>query len=97
MYRVYRDPDGKRFLEQNNHRTSVKLTTSNEIEEDYRKRIENLNGEIKVLNDELEKVHIIINLCHCLRHVAIACYLTFFCSTKMVEMAQLLHLRKKLT
>ena len=58
MYRVYRDPKGERYLDQNNpHVTSVnKITVTNESEEDYKKRIENLNQEIKVLNDKLEKV-----------------------------------------
>ena len=58
MYRVYKDPKGDRYLDQNNpHATSVnKITVTNESEEDYKKRIENLNQEIKVLNDELEKV-----------------------------------------
>ena len=60
MYRVYKDPKGERYLEQNSHHaTSVnKITVSNESEEDYKKRIENLNKEIKVLNDELERVRI---------------------------------------
>ena len=57
MYRVYRDPKGERYLDQNNpHATSVNKTIANESEEDYKKRIENLNQEIKVLNDKLEKV-----------------------------------------
>lgn len=60
MYRVYKDPEGKRFLEQNNvnnHTSTInKITISHESEEDYKKRIENLNKEIKGLNDELEKV-----------------------------------------
>ena len=63
MYRVYKDPKGERFLEQNNpYATSVnnKITES---EEDYKKRIESLNQEIKVLNDELEKVHIYEHYC----------------------------------
>ena len=63
MYRVYRDPEGKRFLEENsvNRQASTinnKMTVSNETEEDYKKRIESLNEEVKVLNDELEKVRI---------------------------------------
>ena len=60
MYKVYKDPEGKRSLEQNNHYSSTvnKITVCNESEEDYKKRIENLNKEIKVLNDELEKVAI---------------------------------------
>ena len=58
MYKVYRDPEGKRFLEQNSHHSTTvnKITICNESEEDYKKRIENLNREVKVLNDELEKV-----------------------------------------
>ena len=60
MYRVYKDPDGKRFLEQDQHHPSAnKVTIYNETEEDYKKRIESLNGEIKALNDELEKVAVV--------------------------------------
>ena len=59
MYRVYKDPEGKRYLEEptSHHTTTIhKTTISSENEETYKKRIEGLNEEIKVLNDELEMV-----------------------------------------
>ena len=60
MYNVYKDPEGKRVLEDpttsNRTATILKSTISNENEETYRKRIESLNEEIKVLNDELDTV-----------------------------------------
>ena len=60
MYRVYKDPEGRRYLEDsttNRISTIIKTTTiSSETEEGYRKSMEGLNEEIKVLNDELEKV-----------------------------------------
>ena len=60
MYNVYKDPEGKQCLEKpaNQHHTSVilKTTISNENEEGYKKRIESLNEEMKVLNDELTMV-----------------------------------------
>ena len=59
MYRVYKDPTGKRYLEEpTSHHTSTiqKTTISTENEETYKKRLESLNEEIKVLNDELEMV-----------------------------------------
>ena len=55
MYKVYKDPKGERYLEQK-HPHSTSIAISNESEEDYKKRIENLNKEIQILNDELEKV-----------------------------------------
>ena len=61
MYNVYKDPKGKRVLDDpTSHRapTAVKTATtmSNESEENYKMRIESLNVEMKALNDELEKV-----------------------------------------
>ena len=61
MYDVYKDPKGKRVLDDpTSHHTSTtaKTTTtmSNESEENYKRRIESLNVEMKALNDELEKV-----------------------------------------
>ena len=61
MYDVYKDPGGKRVLgDPTSHHTSttVKITTtmSNESEENYKRRIESLNVEMKALNNELEKV-----------------------------------------
>lgn len=61
MFKVYKDPEGKRYLEEpTSHHTStiLKTTISTENEETYRKRIETLNEEIKVLNDKLEMVAI---------------------------------------
>ena len=61
MYKVYKDPEGKRYLEETTTSTIQKtMTISSETEENYKKRIENLNEEIKVLNDELEKVIVFI-------------------------------------
>ena len=60
MYSVYKDPEGKHVLEDpatsNRTSTILKFTISNENEETYKKRIESLNEEIKVLNDELDMV-----------------------------------------
>jgi len=57
MYRVFRDPEGTRFLEHSTSSAgkSATLQHSNELET-YKKRIESLNVEIKRLNDELEMV-----------------------------------------
>jgi len=61
MYKVYKDPEGKRYLEETTTSTIQNtMTISSETEENYKKRIENLNEEIKVLNDELEKVVVLI-------------------------------------
>ena len=60
MYKVYKDPEGKQLLEQppsSHHNTTFHQTISVENEEDYKKRIEGLNEEIKVLNEELELVY----------------------------------------
>lgn len=59
MYKVYEDPKGERYLEERSHHTETCVKTtilSTENEESYKKRIENLNEEIKILNDELEMV-----------------------------------------
>ena len=60
MYNVYKDPEGKRVLEEpsSHHQTAtiLKTTISTENEEGYKKRIESLNEEMKVLNDELAMV-----------------------------------------
>lgn len=64
MYKVYKDPEGKRYLEEpSSHHTSTiqKTTVSSENEETYKKRLESLNEEMKVLNDELEMVRSHIN------------------------------------
>lgn len=62
MYKVYRDPEGKKFLEQGNsiHITNKSITSENE--ETYKRRIERLNEEIRVLNNELEMVTIVMLL-----------------------------------
>ena len=52
MYKVYHDPEGTE-LEKNSKSTGTKRKESvvDFAEEDYKKRIESLNVEIKVLND----------------------------------------------
>jgi len=57
MYKVFRDPEGTRFLEHNTSSAgkSATLQNSNELET-YKKRIESLNVEIIRLKDELEMV-----------------------------------------
>ena len=58
MYKVYQDPEGTQCLEQC-HGTSMQVTNKSicsETEEAYKTRIEGLNEEIKVLNDELQMV-----------------------------------------
>ena len=62
MYRVYRDPEGERYLDQNSYKTEPDGNASHQFsEEDYKKRIQNLNIEIKGLNERLEKVSSFIN------------------------------------
>jgi len=55
MYKVYRDPEGEHYLD-----TGLTETANNASciysEEDYRKKIQNLNMEVKGLNEQLEKV-----------------------------------------
>jgi len=55
---VYRDPEGVGYLEQNHNNISSSATKSSAkfSEEDYKKRIEDLNIEIKGLTKELEMV-----------------------------------------
>jgi len=53
---VFRDPEGTHSLEQNGHPESKKNITSGTDDDYYKKRIENLNEEIKALNDELTLV-----------------------------------------
>jgi len=59
MYKVFRDPEGKHYLDNPDYTVSVndKATSqqSNELET-YKKRIESLNVEIIRLNNELEMV-----------------------------------------
>jgi len=60
MYKVYRDPEGDHclvkhssYLTEHNCQSTIGRQFS---EDDYKKRIENLNIEIKALNKELDKV-----------------------------------------
>ena len=62
MYKVYRDPEGKKFLEQGNTIQITSKSINSENEETYKKRIERLNEEIRVLNNELEMVTVVILL-----------------------------------
>jgi len=61
MYKVYHDPEGVSYLEQ--HHTNVSSSTTKTSakfsEEDYKKKIEDLNVEIKGLTKELEMVNFI--------------------------------------
>ena len=54
MYKVYQDPEGTRCLEQKSF--SNKFSSTSENEENYKRRIEGLNEEIKVLNEKLQMV-----------------------------------------
>ena len=57
MYKVYRDPQGTKYLESNNSpQITNKSFVTTDNEETYKRRIESLNKEIQVLNSELEKV-----------------------------------------
>ena len=59
MYKVYRDPEGNHFLDKgSSHAEHYCHGTidQNFSEDNYKKRIENLNMEIKGLNEELDKV-----------------------------------------
>lgn len=57
MYKVYKDPEGTQSIEQNNSTVIMnKTAVSNETEEAYKKRIGDLNKEIKSLHGELKKV-----------------------------------------
>ena len=54
MYKVYQDPEGKQCLDQKCF--SNKFISTNENDEVYKRRIEGLNEEIKVLNEKLQMV-----------------------------------------
>jgi len=57
MYKVFRDPEGEHCLDQHSYKTEPDGRTSHQYsEDDYKKRIQNLNLEIKGLNERLEKV-----------------------------------------
>ena len=62
MYKVYRDPEGKKFLERGNTIQITNKSMNSENEETYKRRIEMLNEEIRVLNNELEMVTVIVLL-----------------------------------
>ena len=73
MYRVYHDPEGKLSLEQRQPTNSIfnkSIVSCTENEEAFKKRIEDLNEEIKGLNDELNMVNTI--------HLANGC--TYVCA-----------------
>ena len=64
MYKVYRDPEGANYLEQSHSNvSSTTKTTVKFSEDDYKKRIEDLNFEIKGLTKELEMVNFSVVLC----------------------------------
>ena len=65
MYKVYRDPEGKKFLEQGNTIQITNKSITSENEETYKKRIERLNEEFRVLNQELETVTVVCMLVVC--------------------------------
>ena len=56
MYKVYQDPEGTQCLEQGNSNQDTKKSISSQNEETYRRKLEGLNKEIKVLNDKIEMV-----------------------------------------
>ena len=57
MYRVYRDPEGEHCLDQHSYKSKSDGNANHQFsEEDYKKRIQSLNLEIKGLNERLEKV-----------------------------------------
>ncbi|XP_065899532.1 gamma-aminobutyric acid type B receptor subunit 2-like [Dysidea avara] len=56
MYRVYRDPEGEHCLDQHSYKSKSDGNANHQFsEEDYKKRIQSLNLEIKGLNERLEK------------------------------------------
>jgi len=61
MYKVYHDPKGERYLEKSRDEPD-KHVSHQYSEEDYKKKIQNLNIEIKGLNEQLDKVH--KHICH---------------------------------
>jgi len=54
MYKVYHDPEGTDYLGQ--HQSSTTKTTVKFSEEDYKRKIEDLNVEVKELTKELDMV-----------------------------------------
>ncbi|XP_065899518.1 gamma-aminobutyric acid type B receptor subunit 2-like isoform X2 [Dysidea avara] len=55
MYRVYRDPEGEHCLDQHSYKSNSDGNANHQSEEEYKKRIQSLNLEIKRLNERLEK------------------------------------------
>ena len=59
MYRVYHDPKGKRSLRSGKTIKQQRQTSAvNFSEDEYKRRIESLNLEIKALNEEIEMVQL---------------------------------------
>ena len=56
MYKVYRDPEGHRYLDKGGMTEPDNNASRQYSEEDYKGRIQNLNMEIKGLNEQLEMV-----------------------------------------
>ena len=56
MYKVYQDPEGTQSLEQRNGNQDTNKSICSQNEETYRRKLEGLNEEIKVLNDKIEMV-----------------------------------------
>ncbi|XP_065899524.1 gamma-aminobutyric acid type B receptor subunit 2-like [Dysidea avara] len=54
MYKVYRDPEGHRYLDKGGMTEPDNNASRQYSEEDYKRRIQNLNMEIKGLNEQLE-------------------------------------------
>ena len=63
MYRVYHDPEGTE-LEKNSESTGTKRKESatNFVEEDYKKKIQSLNVEIKDLSDTVRTLTILTSV-----------------------------------
>ena len=57
MYKVYQDPEGTQCLEQGNgSQGTINKSICSHMEETYRRKLEGLNEEVKVLNDKIEMV-----------------------------------------
>ena len=56
MFKVYQDPEGTQCLKQNNTIQVSNKSITDETEEVYKRKLEDLNEKIKVLNDEVEMV-----------------------------------------
>ena len=58
MFKVYQDPEGTQCLTQNNTIQVTNKSIADENDEIYKRKIEDLNEKIKVINDELEMVSV---------------------------------------